>query len=139
MTLDKIIDFLKKEHAHVLEYLPDAKEIHKVAKEWICNVIATILKEEFTDWMKDKVEERNELVVDKREMNIEMDPDVAAAFRASTAVSCKYGKFVIHDYFIYLVSKGQGVNLLKVGVKRKRTKAQIEEDERQELEEREKQ
>ena len=72
-------------------------------------------------------------------MNIEMDPDVAAAFRASTAVSCKYDKFVIHDYFIYLVSKGQGVNMLKVGVKRKRTKAQIEEDERLELEEREKQ
>ena len=67
-----------------------------------------------------------------------MDPDVAAAFRASTAVSCKYDSFVIRDYFIYLVSKGQGVNLLKVGVKRKRTKAQIEEDERQELEEREK-
>ena len=33
---------------------------------------------------------RNERVVDKGEMNIEMDPDVAAAFHASTAVSCKY-------------------------------------------------
>ena len=33
---------------------------------------------------------RNERVVDKGEMNIEMDQDVAAAFHASTAVSCKY-------------------------------------------------
>ena len=40
---------------------------------------------------------------------------------------------------ICLVTKGQGVNMLKIGVKRRRTKAQIEEDERLELEERERQ
>ena len=70
LTLDKITEFLKDDHPHVLEYLPDAIEIHKVSKEWICNVVATILKNIFTDWLKSKVEKRNEKVVDKGEMNI---------------------------------------------------------------------
>lgn len=90
LTLDKITEFLNEGHGHVLDYLPDAIEIHKVSKEWVCNVVATILKNIFTDWLMGKVNKRNERVVDKGEMNIEMDPDVAAAFHASTAVSCKF-------------------------------------------------
>ena len=53
LTLDKITEFLKEGHHHVLEYLPDAIEIHKVSKEWICNVVATILKNIFTNWLKE--------------------------------------------------------------------------------------
>ena len=41
----------------------------------------------FTDWVAEKIEERNEEVKDKGDMNIELDPDIAAAFQASTAVS----------------------------------------------------
>jgi len=44
----------------------------------------------FTDWVKEKIEERNETVKEKGEMNIELDPDVAEAFQNSTSVSCKY-------------------------------------------------
>ena len=51
LTLDKITEFLNEGHDYVLEYLPDAIEIHKISKEWICNVVATILKNIFTDWL----------------------------------------------------------------------------------------
>ena len=51
LTLDKITEFLNDGHDHVLDYLPDAIEIHKVSKEWVCNVVATILKNIFTDWL----------------------------------------------------------------------------------------
>ena len=40
---------------------------------------------------------------------------------------------------IHVVTKGQGVNMLKIGVKRRRTRTQIEEEERLEFEERERQ
>ena len=43
----------------------------------------------FTDWVKVKIDERNEEVKDKGDMNIELDADVAEAFKNSTAVSCK--------------------------------------------------
>ena len=70
--------------------MPEDQEIHKIAKEWICNVCASVMKNVFTDWLKQRIEQRNEEITDKKDLNIELDEDVAAAFRASTAVSCKF-------------------------------------------------
>ena len=69
--------------------MPDSQEIHKVAKEWICNVCATILKGVFSGWVRDQIETRNEAVTKKRNLMIAMDPEVAAALHASTKVSRK--------------------------------------------------
>ena len=44
-------------------------------------------KEHYTDWVKTQIEERNEEMKEKKDMNIELDPDIAAAFNASTSVS----------------------------------------------------
>ena len=71
---------MKDGHMNVMDYLPDKQEIDKVSREWICNIIATLLKNIFTDWLKAKVDKRNADVVEKGDMNIEMDPDVFAAF-----------------------------------------------------------
>jgi hypothetical protein len=106
LTLDKITNFLKEDHPAVLDYLPDAQEIHKISKEWICNVIATILKETFTDWLMERVNVRNEKVVEKGEMNIELDEDVAAAFRASTAVSSKFALYTTYSLLFYKSVEG---------------------------------
>ena len=34
----------------------------------------------FTDWVSEKIEERNEEVREKKDINIELDPDIAVAF-----------------------------------------------------------
>ena len=70
--------------------MPDKGEIHKVSREWICNVVATVLGTTFTNWVKEQIEARNEEVREKKDMNIELDADIAAAFTASTSVSCKW-------------------------------------------------
>ena len=77
----------------MFEYLPDKQEIHKISREWICNIYASVLKNVFTDWVRKKIEERNEEVVEKKNLAIELDPDVADAFNQSTSVSCKYNRF----------------------------------------------
>ena len=69
--------------------MPIQRELHKISREWIYNVIATVLGDVFTDWVKDLIDDRNEDIRDKRKLDIELDPDVAEAFRASTAVSSK--------------------------------------------------
>ena len=89
LTLDKITEFLNEGHGHVLDYLPDAIEIHKVSKEWICNVCASVIGHNFQEWVKGQVETRNKNFILKKNMMIEMDPEIEAAFRASTKVSCK--------------------------------------------------
>ena len=47
------------------------------------------MKNVFTDWVKLKIDERNEEMKDKKDYNIEFDEDIAAAFQASTSVSRK--------------------------------------------------
>ena len=79
-----IADFLNNGRQHVFEYLPDHQEIHKVGKDWICNVIATVLKGEFTGWIRNQIEIRNAAVTKKKNLMIDMDPEVAAAFNQST-------------------------------------------------------
>ena len=90
LSLEKIKEFCRRQPNNIDRYLPDRKELHKVSREWICNVIATVLKEVFTDWVRQKIEARNEEVTDKKDMNIELDQDIADAFRASTAVSREF-------------------------------------------------
>ena len=50
-------------------------------------------------------------MVEKRDLNIDIDPELLAIFNASNAVSTQ---------------KGSAAGLLKIGSKRRRTKAEIE-------------
>ncbi len=80
--------------------MPDKGELHKVSREWICNVVATVLGTTFTNWVKEQIEARNEEVREKKDMNIELDPDIAAAFRASTSVSREF-RFNLISYLCF--------------------------------------
>ena len=87
LSLDKIKAFCSGHHNDIDNYLPDKKELFKVSREFICNVCATVLKNIFTDSIKEQIEERNEEMKEKKDMNIELDLDIAAAFHASSSVS----------------------------------------------------
>ena len=109
LTLKDIAEFAQ-DHPQVNDYLPDGKEVMKMSKQWIANVIHSVLKKTFSNWVKQQVEKRNREMVVERGLTIEMDTEVAAAFEASTKTS------VLH---------GAGVHMLKAGSKRRRTKAEI--------------
>ena len=83
-------------HPIIFDYLPDQVEIHKTPKQWICNVSASVLGDVFVNWVKDQIEARNAKVTKQKDLLIAMDPDVAAAFQQSTAVSCKCLITTIH-------------------------------------------
>ena len=89
LSIKDISNFLEDGHQHVFQYMPDAQEIHKVPKQWLCNIANSILKDQFSDWVKSQVELRNENVKSKKNMMIQMDPELAAAFAASSKVSRK--------------------------------------------------
>jgi len=77
-------------YQHVGDYMPDPVEIPKIGRDWICNIVATVLGDVFSAWVKEQVEERNAHVTTKKNLMIAMDPEIAAAFHASTKVSRKY-------------------------------------------------
>ena len=107
LTLKHINIFLNNGHEHVFDYMPDPQEIHKVSKEWICNVCATVLGGLFSGWVKNRIETRNEVVTKKKNIMIAMDPEVAAAFHASTKVSRKYHSLA-HQLIFYFFCSYEG-------------------------------
>ena len=73
-----------------MEALPEnKKETLKLPRAYISNIIYTMVGQPFQDWANERIEEWNEKVIEDRNMEIEMDAEIADIFRASTAVSWK--------------------------------------------------
>ena len=71
-------------------YLPEPSlELPKVPKQWLANVCATVLKEEFSKWVKDQQNERHKKIAEKGDLMIQMDPEIKKVFDQSIAVSSK--------------------------------------------------
>jgi len=104
-----------------MHILPVEKEIHKLTRQYLANVIYTVVGRTFSDWVEIKVAERNAKIKEEQAMMINMDPAIAEIFSQSTAVSTQ---------------KGVSSNLMRVGAKRRRTKLEIEEERLMEQQER---
>ena len=89
LALKHITARLDNGFQHVYDFLPDQQELLKVPKEWICNVVYTVIGTPFHTWVKGVVQERNKAVAKKKGDTISMDPAVAEAYYASTKVSRK--------------------------------------------------
>ena len=123
-------------YPEVKKYLPDGPDIARITRQWLANVAYSVIGEPFAVWVKAKVDERNIKVSANNNLTLDLDPEIAAAFKASTQVSSKYlphciidGCFVRHvtniPLLIVIAQKGSSANLLKLGTKRRKTKHQI--------------
>ena len=110
------------------------------------NIIFTIVGESFSQWVKQKIEERNLKVQVDKGLMMEVDDEINAHFQQSTAISnviiylfnlfCNwcvpFYKYCIHFAnifcFLFIKSRGIAAQMCKIGTKRRRTHAQVEAD-----------
>ena len=52
MSLEKILEFAATK-PQIEHYLPDAPDLPKVPKQWIVNICAAVIGEDFKDWIAD--------------------------------------------------------------------------------------
>ena len=77
-------------YTEVKKYFPtDRKETEKMPRQYIANIIHTVVGKPFREWSDNLVKTRNVHQAEKKEMFIELDPEVQKVFDASTSVSCK--------------------------------------------------
>jgi len=89
LSIDEMLAF-GEQYPEVMRALPSVrKEILKLPRAYIANVIHTLVGEPFAKWVGKRVTDRNKKVAVEEDM-IEMDPEILAIFQASNAVSGKW-------------------------------------------------
>ena len=73
LSIERILETARK-NPRINDYLPDARDMHKVPRQWLINVTYTVLGEPFKGWVKTEIENRNEELAKKQNLLIEMDP-----------------------------------------------------------------
>ncbi len=58
-------------------------------KQWLINVVYSGIGEDFSIFVKRQIEARNSKVTKEKNLMVNMDPEIMAAFQASTHVSRK--------------------------------------------------
>jgi hypothetical protein len=86
LSLDDVIEFAS-DFDLVKDYFPVGREMRKMPRQYICNMVYTILGEQFMKWVKNRVAARNSKVAVTNNLNVTLDPHVAKAFAMSSAVS----------------------------------------------------
>jgi len=106
----KLDDFVKliQDHPFVAMCLPDReKEMIKMGRTYLINVLYTRLGEKFKLWVDKRVEQRHQKVKQEQNKYIKLDPEMSKIFQQSKSVS---------------TSNGKAYHLFKASAKRRRTK-----------------
>ena len=75
----------------VAETLPvEPREVEKLPRGYIANIINTLVGDPFQRWVETRIADRHQKVQLEQNMTVNLDPEIAAIFRASTCVSGKW-------------------------------------------------
>ena len=82
LGLKEIIKFAFT-YENVLCYLPITKELTKMSRKYICDVIYSIVGDDFENWVKARVDARHANMATKKDLMVSLDPEIAACFTNS--------------------------------------------------------
>ena len=88
LAIQDIFNFAQND-MEVERALPPSKEIQKLSRAYLGNVVYTIIGQNFQDWVGAQVSRRNQRVAVEGNNMIQMDPRIAAIFHQSSAISGK--------------------------------------------------
>ena len=88
LTLDLILDFGLASRA-VVNALPVIREVRKMPRGYICNVIYTLVGKPFATWVTERCKDRNQRFQESKGLEVKLQTRVAEALAASTAVNRK--------------------------------------------------
>ena len=82
LELRQIIDFALQ-HPEVMEFFPLTKELTKMSRKYICDVIYSVVGDEFKEWINARVEHRHRKMAEKKDLMLSLDPEIARCYEAS--------------------------------------------------------
>ena len=90
LTIETMLEFAK-EYPSVAECLPvEPREVLKLPRSYISNIIYTEIGEPFAKWVAAQIKARNTKIENERDLLVQMDPTIATIFAESSSISGKY-------------------------------------------------
>ena len=85
----------------MVEYLPISKKLTKMSRNYICNVVYSLTGSVFENWVKARVDSRNDSMAIKKDLMVSLDPGIANCFLKSQSLSSKL-IILINELFFLL-------------------------------------
>ena len=96
LTVEDLLTYAKQRE-DVMRALPAVQhEILKLPREYLGNVIVTIVGDHFQEWVDEQIRVRNAKYKEEHDQNLEVDSEVEAAYQRSTSIGSKY--FTTHFF-----------------------------------------
>ena len=99
-----ILEWAKRYPAAYQALPSEPSEILQLHRQYVINLIYTTVGDDFSEWVDLVMRQRNKRLAEERNMNINMDPEIAIVFRSSTTISGKYfcKDFQISNHVVYI-------------------------------------
>ena len=72
--------------------MPDYDYLKDPNREWLYNIINTIIPDKFQNYVQTKVEERRQQLIDTQNLRISAQPEFINIFKSSQSISTVKGK-----------------------------------------------
>ena len=76
-------------HPQTTHYLLDEEDFRLLPRHWIITLAYTLFDKHFADLAHERIQARNQRLIDEQDLAIDIDPDILRCFQASTNISSK--------------------------------------------------
>ena len=88
LTIPEILEF-GRSNWDILDYLPEHKDCRLPSREFLWNVLNTLIRNKFQAFIKFKLAKREKKMIDKRNLGVKILPEFIKIFKESKNISCK--------------------------------------------------
>jgi hypothetical protein len=76
-------------YQEVQEYFPEERDRHKLPRQWIIDVMSSVIKEPFLQWVAEGVKWRNQQRISKNNLAVKVKSEILKIFLESSHVPSK--------------------------------------------------
>ena len=91
LRVNEIIEFASG-HIDIKKFLPKYSYEKEPNREWLCNIVNTLLNEEFNKFIGEKVEIRKQEFIKSQNISVSVKPEFLKIFKNSQSISYSKGK-----------------------------------------------
>ena len=91
LSVGSMLEFARN-NSNIDEFLPDFNHQKLPNREWLWNLLNTILGERFREFIQSKQQERTEYIMEKKELKVRALPEFIKLFKDSKSISTQKGR-----------------------------------------------